>query len=114
MQSGRSQGTWGVIYFQYLKISKWIIHKLLDKNVSPLMESIITLIWHCSIKDENVELQVTVTPEQDTVWLTQEQMAELFNTARSSIAHHIRNIFNEGEIDKNTSVEIFDTSNVSA
>lgn len=62
------------------------------------------------LKDENVELQVPVTPEQDTVWLTQEQMSELFDTARSSIAYHIGNIFKEGEIDKSTSVEIFDRS----
>ncbi|HHV10008.1 MAG TPA: virulence protein RhuM/Fic/DOC family protein [Clostridiales bacterium] len=61
-------------------------------------------------KDENLELHVPVTPEQDTVWLTQEQMSELFDTARSSIAYHIGNIFKEGEIDKNTSVEIFDRS----
>ncbi len=61
-------------------------------------------------KDENVELQVPVTPEQDTVWLTQEQMSELFDTARSSIAYHIGKVFKEGEIDKSTSVEIFDRS----
>ena len=30
-------------------------------------------------KDENLELQVPVTPDQDTVWLTQEQMSELFD-----------------------------------
>ncbi len=51
-----------------------------------------------------------VTPDQDTVWLTQEQMAELFDTARSPIAYHISNIFKEKEVDKDTSVEIFDKS----
>lgn len=61
-------------------------------------------------KDGNVELEVPVTPEQDTVWLTQKQMADLFATSRSSIAYHIGNIFNEGELEKNTSVEIFDRS----
>lgn len=60
--------------------------------------------------DDNIELEVTISPEQDTVWLTQEQMSELFDTARSSIAYHIGNIFKEGELDKNTSVEIFDRS----
>lgn len=33
-----------------------------------------------------------------------------FDTVRSSIAYHINNIFKEGELDKNTSVEIFDRS----
>ena len=55
-------------------------------------------------------LDVTVTPDQETVWLTQEQMSVLFDTARSSIAYHIGNIFKEGELDKDTSVEIFDRS----
>ncbi len=60
--------------------------------------------------DDKIELEVPITPEQETVWLTQEQMSVLFDTARSSIAYHIGNIFKEGELDKNTSVEIFDRS----
>ena len=59
---------------------------------------------------ENIELQVPITPERETVWLTQEQMSTLFDTARSSIAYHIGNIFKEGELDKDTSVEKFDRS----
>lgn len=60
--------------------------------------------------DENLELEVPITPEQDTVWLTQEQMSVLFDTARSSIAYHIGNIFKEKELNKGTSVENFDRS----
>lgn len=59
-------------------------------------------------------MSVPVTPDMDTVWLTQEQMSELFDTARSSIAYHIGRIFNEGELDWNTSVEIFDRSSGNA
>ena len=58
--------------------------------------------------DNGIKLEVPITPEQETVWLTQEQMSVLFETARSSIAYHIGNIFKEGELDKKTSVEIFD------
>lgn len=58
--------------------------------------------------DNDLKLEVPITPEQETVWLTQEQMSVLFETARSSIAYHIGNIFKEGELDKDTSVEIFD------
>ena len=61
-------------------------------------------------KDGQFELDVQVTPAEDTVWLTQDQMSELFDTARSSIAYHIGNIFKEKELDKTTSVEIFDKS----
>lgn len=60
--------------------------------------------------DGELSLEVPITPEQETVWLTQEQMSILFDTARSSIAYHIGKIFNEGELDKSTSVEIFDRS----
>ena len=41
-------------------------------------------------KDREVKLSVPI--EGDTVWLTQDQMSELFDTARSSIAYHIGNI----------------------
>lgn len=58
--------------------------------------------------DKEIKLSVPVFGE--TVWLTQEQMSELFDTARSSIAYHISNIFKENELDRDTSVEIFDRS----
>lgn len=61
-------------------------------------------------KNGELELEVNVTPEKETVWLTQDQMSSLFDTARSSIAYHINNIFKEGELDRDTSVEIFDRS----
>ena len=59
-------------------------------------------------KDKSVTVPVKVNSE--TVWLTQEQMSQLFDTARSSIAYHISNIFKEGELEKDTSVEFFDRS----
>ena len=58
----------------------------------------------------DLTLKVPVTPDQETVWLTQDQMSELFDTARSSIAYHISRIFKEGELEKDTSVEFFDRS----
>ena len=61
-------------------------------------------------RDGKLELDVPITPDKETVWLTQEQMSMLFDTARSSVAYHIGNIFKEKELDKNTSVEIFDRS----
>lgn len=61
-------------------------------------------------EDKDIKLEVPITPDQETVWLTQEQMSVLFETARSSIAYHIGNIFKEGELDKSTSVEFFDRS----
>ena len=36
----------------------------------------------------------------ETVWLTQQQMAELFHTSRSNIVEHIGHIYEEGELDE--------------
>lgn len=49
--------------------------------------------------DGNTQLEVKL--EKDTVWLTQNQMAELFGRDRTVIMRHIRNIFKEGELDEN-------------
>ena len=46
--------------------------------------------------DETVKLEVRM--EDETVWLTQAQMAELFQTTRNNITLHIRNIFKENEL----------------
>lgn len=44
--------------------------------------------------------KVEATFDGDTVWLSQEQMAELFQKDKSTISRHIRNIFTEGELDE--------------
>lgn len=48
--------------------------------------------------DGTTKLQVNL--EDETVWLTQEQMATLFDKGRSTIAEHIQNIFKEGELEE--------------
>ena len=58
--------------------------------------------------DKDFELDVRADSENETVWLTQEEIALLFNTARSTITYHINKIFSSEELDKNTSVEKFD------
>lgn len=42
--------------------------------------------------------RVDVTFEEDMVWLTQDQMAELFKKAKSTINEHIKNIYADGEL----------------
>ena len=42
--------------------------------------------------------KVDVTFEEDAVWLTQDQMAELFQKAKSTINEHIKNIYADGEL----------------
>ncbi len=51
-------------------------------------------------KTEDEKISVDVRFEEDTVWLTQEQMAVLFNKARTTITEHIQNVFKEGELNE--------------
>ncbi len=44
-------------------------------------------------------IQMEVLMEEDTVWLTQAQIAELFGTKRQAITKHLKNIFDSGELD---------------
>ena len=46
--------------------------------------------------------KIETTFEDDTVWLSIDQMAKLFQRDRSVIGKHVRNIFKEGELDKNS------------
>lgn len=47
-------------------------------------------------------IQLDVKMEKDTIWLSQQQMATLFEKDRTVIGRHIRNIFNEGELDESS------------
>ena len=51
-------------------------------------------------QSEDGKTQIDVHLENDTVWLTQAQMAELFQTDRTSIVRHIQNIYKIGELDR--------------
>lgn len=53
-------------------------------------------------KNGNIELSVNVSPKEDTVWLTKEQMAVLFGRDRSVISKHINNILKERELEDST------------
>ena len=54
--------------------------------------------------DETVRLEVRL--EDETVWLTQAQMAELFQKDQSVIARHIGNVFREGELEEKSNMQI--------
>jgi hypothetical protein len=54
--------------------------------------------------------KIETTFESDTVWLSIDQMAELFQRDKSTISRHIKNIFNEGELTRNSVVANFATT----
>ena len=53
--------------------------------------------------------KIETTFEEDTVWLSLEQMAELFQRDKSTISRHIKNIFEEGELSQAATVAKFAT-----
>ena len=53
------------------------------------------------------QTQIDVHMENETVWLTQAQMAELFQKDRTVISRHIRNVFNEGELEEQSTCAKF-------
>ena len=51
-------------------------------------------------KSGQAEFQVVLDGEHDTVWATEQQIMDLFGKARRTIGEHIKNIYEEGELDK--------------
>ncbi len=54
---------------------------------------------------EDGQTQIDVRLEGETVWLTQAQMAELFQKDQSVVARHIRNVFQEGELEEESNMQ---------
>lgn len=61
-------------------------------------------------KTEDEKISVDVRMNDETVWLTQVQMAMLFDKAKSTISEHIKHIFEENELDENSVVRKFRTT----
>ena len=52
--------------------------------------------------EDGLSLDVRVDAEKETVWLTQAEMAELFDVAVDTVSLHLRNIYREGELETST------------
>ena len=48
----------------------------------------------------DLQIDVTISPNEETVWLTQKQMAELFDVKSQAITRHLKNIYNDEELFK--------------
>lgn len=62
---------------------------------------------------EDGKCKVDVRLENDTVWLTQDQMSVLFQKAKSTINEHIQNIYSEGELKQDSTMRKFGISEFS-
>ncbi len=60
----------------------------MDQEITPLSNFIL-------YTDPNGDVKLRVLVQDETIWLTQDQMAELFDKARNTITEHIQNVFEE-------------------
>ena len=54
--------------------------------------------------NNNLKLEVNVSPDEETVWLSKEDMSNLFTRDRSVISRHIKNIFESNELEEKSNV----------
>ena len=59
--------------------------------------------------DENGRIDLTVSLDNDTVWLNQKQMGELFEKSTKTINEHVNNVFKEGELEESSTIRNFRT-----
>lgn len=71
-----------------LLLKEWIRDNFLKKAANIVV-----------FNDDGIRLDVTIEPSRETVWLSATQMASLFDTSTKNIYKHIKNIYQEGEID---------------
>lgn len=79
----------------------------MDKEIIPIQDEIVLY------QSEDGNVKVDVLFQDETVWLTQEQMSLLFGKARSTINEHIQNIYQEGELQEGDSMRKFGISEFS-
>lgn len=63
-------------------------------------------------KSPNGNTEISVKLNEETVWLSQQQMAELFETSRTNIVEHIKHIYEEGELEEISTCRKFDKFNI--
>ena len=73
------------------------LKRILAERINAMTENNTSLIMYVT---EDGETRIQATFDQETVWLSIDQMAELFQRDKSVIGKHVRSIFSEGELDK--------------
>ena len=61
-------------------------------------------------QSEDGHTKVDVRFEDETVWLTQQQLVDLFQTSKSNVSEHIKHIFEEGDLEEKQVVRKFRTT----
>ena len=58
-------------------------------------------------QDKSGKLNLHVKLDNETVWLTQQQMADLFQTARTNVVEHLKHIYDDGELQQDSTCRNF-------
>jgi len=61
-------------------------------------------------QNQQGSIKIDVRLNEETVWLTQNQLCELFQKSKATISEHIKNVFEEGELNENSVVRNFRTT----
>jgi len=61
-------------------------------------------------QNEDNGVKIDVRLENESVWLTQKQLAEMFDTTKQNIGQHVKNILDDEELDRNSVVKFFFTT----
>jgi len=61
-------------------------------------------------QNQEGNIKIDVRLEDETIWLTQAQICELFEKSKATISEHIKNVFEEGELNEATSLHKFGIS----
>ena len=76
-----------------------MINKILNEE-DDIMVNIVEKNEVVQFKNGDFVLDVNVSPDSETVWLNQKQIASLFGIDRTVVTRHIKNIFKSGELDE--------------
>ena len=102
--SKRSKSNSGVEFIKWVKDALFDAQSQNVLNFSPYKALNYDVVV---FEDGEVKLDITISPKEETVWLTQETIASLFNITIPNISMHIKNIFDENEIEKESVVKKF-------
>ena len=90
----------GLVYGRRTAVGGQKIVECMENQLMPIEEKGEIVLYQ---PDDSVRLEVRL--QDETVWLTQQQMAELFRTTKQNVSLHINNSFREGELKPNSVVK---------
>jgi hypothetical protein len=60
-------------------------------------------------QSESAAIEIAIDSKKETLLLTQQQVAQLFNVKKAAISNHVKNIFDSSELEKESTVSILET-----